>query len=236
MFITLRSSIAQRIQHSQVFAERFRSNIELVDSEVGMVGRIGNLRAAKHRHESQQKPLGRSVLYCKALLLTAEQVAKERKSGEEGRDCLRFFDDLTEEHLLQLAMMADLSDEVIILIRFNDNEDTDVTTLKDECMSFVERARVLVEDARIFELGYTKYMLELLSKPLVFFPGGVAKSFGGPGRPSREVRVRTLARMKNWFSHSPQHDASLRVEVCDVDVQNGQAQGATGQRADCDDA
>ena len=78
-FVTAQSSIAQRIQHSEIFSERFRSNVEKVNSEIGMLGKIKDLRAAKHRHESLQTPLGRSVLFCKAILLTAEQIANERK-------------------------------------------------------------------------------------------------------------------------------------------------------------
>ena len=83
-FVTLKSAVAQRIQRSALFSERFRSNIEHLDNDIARKGIIKNLRAAKHRHESLQKPLGRAVLFWKAVLLTAEQICNERFDRPEG--------------------------------------------------------------------------------------------------------------------------------------------------------
>ena len=89
-FVTNNFSIAQRIQNSHVFSERFRTNMTSVESCVVQGGRINNLRVAKHRHENLQKPLGRAVLFYKAVLLTAEQIANERKNKPESAVCAAF--------------------------------------------------------------------------------------------------------------------------------------------------
>lgn len=85
----LRASMAQRIRNSHVFSERFRANIAQTSTFDG--GRIKDLRAAKHRFESYQKPMGRAVLFHHALLLTAEQIGNERRNLAEGRGLSRQF-------------------------------------------------------------------------------------------------------------------------------------------------
>jgi hypothetical protein len=199
-FIKSRSSIAQRIQHSQIFSERFRANVQAVNGEVGMSGKIKNLRAAQHRHESLQTPLGRSVLFCKALLVTAEQIANERRGKPEGQDCLEFMQFISTEVLVQLAMMADCSDEIMMLIRFTDTEEHDPGELQSECANCLARLTKLIDEGTIFDTGYTQFMLRILEKPMVFFPLGVAMSLGGPGALTNAVKVRALARMKNWLA------------------------------------
>eukprot|EP00959_Pyramimonas_sp_CCMP1952_P463933 9485747-Pyramimonas_sp.AAC.1 len=105
-------SIAQLIQHSRIFAERFMANNTSMEAKHGGV-RIKNLRAAKHRFESYQKPLGRSVLLNMGLLLTAEQIANERCDKKEGKCSALFLDFVSEETQLQLAAMADGFDEAM---------------------------------------------------------------------------------------------------------------------------
>ena len=83
-FVTLKSAVAQRIQRNDLFSERFRSNVEHLGNGIARKGDIRNPRAAKHRHESLQKPLGRAVLFWKAVLLTAEQICNERFDRPEG--------------------------------------------------------------------------------------------------------------------------------------------------------
>ena len=156
-----RKSIAQLIQHSRVFAERFLANNSRMEAKHGG-SRIKNLRAAKHRFESYQKPLGRSVLFHKGLLLTAEQIANERSGLKEGKAAAEFLDFVSEQAQLQLALMADGFDEAMIFTRYNDNENFDKTQLQDEAYCFVDRVSLLFEKGECWRYGYTKFMLGLL--------------------------------------------------------------------------
>lgn len=145
-FIKLRTSIAQRIQNSKLFAERFRANIIKVDSELGRSGRTKDLRAAKHRHESLSKPLGRCVLHIKALLLTAEQICNERRGRPEGQEAKHFFHQyVNEENLVLLSLMADAADENLSIIRFTDSEAMDSSTFESECFNFVSKIQVPID-------------------------------------------------------------------------------------------
>lgn len=79
-FVHARGSISQMIQNSVVFQGLFKKNVQLQEGKPG--SRIHNLRAAKHRMESFQKPLGRCVLYFPALMLTNEQIANTKKGKQ----------------------------------------------------------------------------------------------------------------------------------------------------------
>ena len=53
-------SIAQVTQHSDVWRRELASSVERQEDRSG--GRVINVRAAQHRHESWAKPRGRFVL------------------------------------------------------------------------------------------------------------------------------------------------------------------------------
>eukprot|EP00974_Lingulodinium_polyedra_P023352 2254959-Lingulodinium_polyedra.AAC.1 len=58
----------------------------------GKVASIKNVRAAKHRHESQSKPKGRFCLFMPAFVNVAEAMAISRdgQEQEDARSFLRF--------------------------------------------------------------------------------------------------------------------------------------------------
>jgi hypothetical protein len=240
-FVTKKTSIAQRIQNSHVFCERFRANMATVESCIVQSGRIKNLRAAKHRHESLQKPLGRCVLFYKAVLLTAEQIANERKNKPEGAECAAFLtSECTEESLLQLALLAEAADENMRLVRFNDSENFDSARLQSECVNFIARIEALFNDGRCFEVGFGKFMCEELSKAHVLFVHGSPKMLGGGHHPDAETKSRVLARMQNWVKlarevvHAEFADFELKAAFSCFNLE-GRAQSAR-PRSDADSA
>ena len=190
-----RESMAQRIQHSRIFSERFAKNIQKTEAKYGK--RVKDMNARKHRFESFQKPQGRAVLLHRAVLLTAEEIANERRSLQAGKDATQFLDDVDEETELQLGLMADMSDEHMILLRFNDQEQYESTELVHEAQTFLMRIEVLFDQGECWQAGYTKFMLDDLQAPIALFYGGKAKVIGGPGCPSEATKVRCLARMRN---------------------------------------
>jgi len=139
-----RESMAQRIQHSRIFSERFAKNIQKTEAKYGK--RIKDMRARKHRFESFQKPQGRAVLLHRAVLLTAEQIANERRNLQAGKDATQFLDDVDEETELQLGLMSDMSDEHMILLRFSDQEQYESTELAHEARIFLRRIEVLFDN------------------------------------------------------------------------------------------
>ena len=112
---------------------------------------------------------------------------------------MRFLNSVTEETELQLAAMADASDESMIFIRFNDAENYDATELASEAHAFLHRATVLFDRGECFNSGYTRFMADSLREPVSLFFAGNNKVLGGPGCPSEEAKARVLSRMQNWL-------------------------------------
>jgi hypothetical protein len=108
-----------------------------------------------------------------------------------------------QESYLQLSLMADAEDEGLLLTRQVDSEDVDISQIAPFVSQFVNKISALfggsVETAQCWTVpGYTKYALQLLSRPQVFFVGNETKTLGGPGHPSKDVCQRCLARMQAW--------------------------------------
>lgn len=202
MYVSSKTSLAQRIQNSKVFSERFARNRQHMDQSVTVSPRIQNLRAAKHRMESFQKPLSRVVLYFPALMLTNEQIANERHATEEGKVAKQLDEETNVERALQLAMLADASDENMMLVRFADRgDDCPVEEFMDECEHFLARCRALFDDGQCMNSGYTEYMLSLLHDGILTLVRGQSHQIGGYGSNplTEEVKSRCLGRMRNWL-------------------------------------
>lgn len=84
---TSKSSIVQRIHNSMVWRAELEKYVQQMETRVAT---IKNVRAAKHRHESQAKPKGRFCLYMPAFVSVAENIAVAREA-EERRDARAFF-------------------------------------------------------------------------------------------------------------------------------------------------
>ena len=211
MYFNAKGSISQVIQNSDVYRERFSKNAGRMEggasgsssSSSSSSSRMTNLRAAKHRFESLQKPMGRAVLYFPALLLTNEQIANERKETAEGRNATQLDRDTSSERALTLAMMADASDENMRLVRFCDHgEDCHVEELADEAQHFLEKCSALFIDGACFHAGgYTSYMCSLLDEGIMTFVNKEPHQIGGCGRDrlTEDIKARCLSRMQNWL-------------------------------------
>eukprot|EP00959_Pyramimonas_sp_CCMP1952_P100511 2102691-Pyramimonas_sp.AAC.1 len=141
------SSPAQMLQHStdlrndfkQIFKEHRPDGVQ-----------IGNLRAAKHRFESFQKPLGRTIRLFDLLHRLMVQVAnaKRDKQGNRAMEWLTWVSE-SPRHILLVAMLADASDEASALTRFADVESMDVACLADHVLSFLDRSNALFGTDRL---------------------------------------------------------------------------------------
>ena len=134
-----RNSLVQRIHHSMVWrTELERYIIEMEQREAT----VKNVKAAKHRHESEAKPKGRFCLFMPAFIQVASCMALCREGEEktDARDFLRF---TTEEVCIQVAMMADAADEGLLFTRELDSEETDAAEMTFRVKLFMAKLEYL---------------------------------------------------------------------------------------------
>lgn len=199
-FIWQSDSIVQTIEHSQIFKRWLEQYIKCAETSAWLATSIKSLRAAKHRFESSQKPAGRFVLFFEAVLKTSDRILKERRGGDEaGKRAALFFESITEEKLLQIAMMADAGDEAMMLTRGVDTEQADAAIFPAEIEGFLDRVTQLFCKGKVFVTeGYTKFMLDLLRKNSFAFTVN-KQSIGIGGRDiAQPIKDQCLSRMRLW--------------------------------------
>ena len=134
------------------------------------------------------------------LIRCAQSIVDERgKSSDEGRCAAQWLSSLDEESLLQMAMMADCSDEALMLVRFFDTDDLGNAVVTSELMTFLSRVTWLCEERGLMDTGYTQHMLEVLSTRRTVYLNGCPRFVGGPGSPSEQTVNRCFERMCNWL-------------------------------------
>lgn len=194
---TKKRSITQRIEHSLVWRHEFGRYVQDIDDRVGK--NIKNVKAAKHRHESQSKPRGRFVLYMDAYITVAMHMMADRDS-ETKQDAAAFLAYLTEEVALQAAMLADATDEGLYFTRVVDSEETDMASLQNTVHRFIQKLELLFQQGKCTDLpGYTRFMMESLERVRVIrLSRTEVRSLGGCGKPSQAVVQRCMQRMQQF--------------------------------------
>ena len=199
MLVRSRKSIARLIHFSPAIRERFGHYARGTFRVVRKV--VKNMRAAPQRYECLQKPFGRSILYMHANIKTALWVAttREDESSNTAKDWLEWID---TEACVQGSMMADASDQVMILTRFLDDESTDPATVPGEVNTCLTTLDVLFgEERKCLEVfGYTKAMMQILSKPMVWTVRGKVRTLGSEKGVPEEIIQRCLDRLSCWRS------------------------------------
>lgn len=219
MFARGKDSPAQMLHHSVELRERFAN----ICREFRPQDRRGitNLRAAKHRFESFQKPLSRSIrlFNCLHTLMVNVGVERSDAQGARARAWLEWVSE-SPRHMLTAAMLADAADEASALLRFCDNESMDVAMLSDQITLFLHRANVLFGDRRecLTQVGYTKYCLDMLSEPLVWAMRGKMCSITRPT--DNDVNF-CLDHLRGWLKLA---SAEIRAEFPDFEI----AQASSG--------
>ena len=109
----------------------FNNHVNAMKNSFVKGTRIRNLKHAKHRFDSLQKPLQRFLLWLDAMWAIAVEVACVRKGCGPANIATTFLQHLNGEEgveaLIQLGMMADAADETMIVTRFFDTENYDVS-------------------------------------------------------------------------------------------------------------
>ena len=138
-----RGSPAQIIQHSDDVRSIFRLMLASAALQVGRKApRERNLRAAKHRFESYQRPLGRTVRLFPTIVKLMIHLY-QTKRDHRASTWLDFVA-ASPQNTVQLAMLADAADEGMSLTRFCDSESMDVASLSNRISCFLDRISNLV--------------------------------------------------------------------------------------------
>ena len=171
-----RHSVAKLLQHSHVLQRNFREHQAADDLPV-----LRNMGFAKHRFDSVATPLAKIALRLDAVLAVLVDVIRTRRAEPYYRPVAELMDMLTDERLVQLATMADCSDEALVLTRFLDKENYEAAELPRHLLEFSQRTtRLFVHGACLQAPGtFTSHVLQLLRRPrLVALGNGLPKSLG----------------------------------------------------------
>lgn len=160
--------------------------------------RIRDLGLAKQRFDSHSRPLGRLIVWFEAVVMTAVWISTHRR-GEDVAQCAdEFLVYITEERLLQLAMVADGGDDALGLTRFLDTEDYELAQLPMELHAFINKLNGQFVQGLCVSTGYTKYVIAMCQRSHGYFVNGEPHTFGGKDRINPAMVQRCLARMCCW--------------------------------------
>ncbi len=143
------------IRNSDVFQERFQELVKSIQNNPApdAAGKIRSVRAAKHRMESCQTPLGRFVLYLDAMLTLTCEIVVLRRDKDDGKTVADFLDFLTDSNLVLVAMLADAGDEPTQHLRFFDRESYDIGRIGACCAECQHRLDYLFMRGNCCKLG-----------------------------------------------------------------------------------
>ena len=129
------------------------------------------------------------------MIAVAQRIIQQRHDAT-GASIRNWLNSLTSEHVLQLSMLADCTDEALVLLRLVDDEQCDSAELGNYVQGFADRIQALILNKLILDTGYTKFTLDMLSEGKVaFFASGDARRL----RPcDQEMTDRCLDHMKVW--------------------------------------
>jgi hypothetical protein len=192
-----RGSVARLVQNSMEVRRVFVGFVQTTKGAVKTV--VANMRAAGHRFESMQKPLGRSCFHIHACIKTALHIMRAR-TDDSSKRAKAWLTWINSEKCLLAAMMADASDQTLMFTRILDNEQMDPAILASEVHSYMASITTLFGDQAkcLTVFGYTSVMLETLRTPVIWQIGNVIHSVGLSGGVPDETIQRCLDRMRSW--------------------------------------
>jgi len=140
------NSIASLLQHMPVCSNVFQAG----SRENEDAAAIRHLRFRRHRFDSQAEPLARIVLAFDAVLKAASVISHARKQDDAGKSAALFLEWLDDEKALQLAMLADASDQILTLVRKVDVDSPDPSEHANFIAAFLLEGTIMwLEDKRL---------------------------------------------------------------------------------------
>ncbi|CAK0800330.1 unnamed protein product [Prorocentrum cordatum] len=217
-----RSSVAKLVQNSTETSRLFAGYVKSSQSSV-VTSAIRNTRAASHRFESWQTPLGRTALFKHASIETAMCVANRPAKDENTDKAKAWLAWVDSERCLMLAMMADVADEGMCLTRLLDNEDVDTASLNSEAPLFIRKVEAMFGESErcstIF--GDTSVMMNLLNQYVVWHVNDDSRSIGFERGVPGDIVKRRMERMRSYVvlaraalaAESPSFEMSQAADI-----------------------
>ena len=133
-----------------------------------------------------------------AFINTTLKIERIRKNTREQVCARAFLQWVDVGKCVILAMLADAGDEAMMLIRVFDDEKADASEIAHVCWRFVANIKYVFVDANCVTLGYTKFMLDTLKKPILYEVEKKLYTLGTHGGVSDDILVRALQHMNCW--------------------------------------
>ena len=168
--------------------------------EDGVQSSVRNMSFAKQRFDSTAKPLGRCLLNLDAVISTMNIVCGEYPAtSKEHRGAAEFLHVLSQEaNLILLGMLADASDECLLLTRFFDKEAFRLEDMAEQIAAFNLKLQWLFAEKGCLGTGYTSLALKhLMRAKMVPIPRQAPVVLGGRGA-TPAVVTECLGRMVAW--------------------------------------
>ena len=146
--VNMCTSVCQKIQHSPALQAVFASLVTSNASCPTSCSRVKSLQSAKHGFASLSQPLGRFILHWDAILGTVLWIHAKR-DGDDKKFAVQALSDWTETKLILVAMLADIADECIFLVRRCDRESYDISEFPVEVDAFVQRLHHLINEVLV---------------------------------------------------------------------------------------
>ena len=99
-------------------------------------------------------------------------------------------------------MLADASDQIMMLTRILDDEKSDPALINREVAAHICTLEKLFGEEKhcLHVFGYTKTMLSTLRRPIVWHVGNATRSLGNHTGVSSDIVDRCLHRMRCWLT------------------------------------
>ena len=197
------TSVARLLKNSRhlrcIFEEEVKKQVRLGNA-AGVQGSIRDMSFAKQRFDSTAKPLGRCLLNLDATISAMDIICRQRPAASKEHKGARGFLELLSEpkNLVLMGMLADASDECLVLTRFFDREAFRLEEMAEQLATFKQRLRWLFAGRGCLSIGYTSLALTHLHRAkLVPVPGRGPVALGGHGA-SPETVTECLGHMVAW--------------------------------------
>ena len=204
-----KDSVAKLLRFSEQFADLFAQEVDHQTRRghaASMRSKLANLSFAKQRFDSTAKPLGRCVMNFDALLSTCRIIRGTRERGSAASiTCAKFLNLIIgqPEMILLMGMMADASDECLVLTRFFDKDMFELERAPEQIADFKDRLQALFGHRRgALETGYTRVAVEhLRAQRMLDDASGKFHSIGGLGdRELERFYTTCFDKMRAWCS------------------------------------
>ncbi|CAK0883565.1 unnamed protein product [Prorocentrum cordatum] len=195
-FIDGRNAITKAAQFSPVLKKWFVEANMRSDMRTRISNKVADFAWAKQRCDGITQPLGRFVIYIESLIAVANLTISIRPKDAAA---IEFLSSLDNESYLQMAMMADATDELSRSVHAFDGAMLDEVEILLEVQNFQARLEALFVSGHCFEIpGYTSFAVNMLKEVRLSIVGKTVKEFGGLAAVPPELAQRCLQRMAAW--------------------------------------